>query len=274
MSGMWRREKRSTHCRQIFRLINITPDSHQMVSVSPPRSPTSRMFPDSSQVAVAQLGGRSVDFWDVPAFEKTRSLSHLEPVNCVAWSPDGRLLASGSAEKIRLWDVKTGEVLHASDDEGLVHCLTFSPDSKWLVSESDGERGIEIWDVETLDRVAMLTEHIEPSGDNHSLLFSPDGSLLATAGYDFRVILYHLSPCRCSIRTWGILKTSPAVIPQIPLFTTAILMIRALNRTNSAKAFPVARPSLARTLPMRDRAVPHNDSPPVQLATSPRSRSV
>ena len=145
--------------------------------------------PDSDQIAVAVKAG-SLDLWDVKGLVKRKSLRHPESVICVAWSPGGRLLATGSAAAIRLWDLQTGKVMRSLDGVGPVFCLAFSPNSKLLASESRGEPGIEVWDVGTLEKVAALTEHITPPGENHSVLFSPDGTLLATAGYDFRVILW------------------------------------------------------------------------------------
>lgn len=77
----------------------------------------------------------------------THSISaHKDYVNFVAFSPDGKTLASGSRdETIKLWKVQTGELESSiSNRSGNVNAVTFSPDGKTLVS--NGENGkIEVW---------------------------------------------------------------------------------------------------------------------------------
>ncbi|GAB5405831.1 MAG: hypothetical protein Aurels2KO_40620 [Aureliella sp.] len=73
--------------------------------------------------------------------------AHMYGVSALAFSPDGRRIASGSSDRsIRIWDVETGQLMIILDGhEGLVGALQFTPDGKTLVSAD--ERGmVRRWD--------------------------------------------------------------------------------------------------------------------------------
>ncbi|ADD42610.1 WD40 repeat domain-containing protein [Stackebrandtia nassauensis] len=114
------------------------------------------------------------------AIADERTLDPPETLNALTFSPDGKLLATGSgySRNTQLWDVDTGE--QVAELKGTSPCAQeFSPDGKLLATGgcAGEETGVQLWDVRTEDKIATITKN-----DSEDLAFSPDGKTLATIG--------------------------------------------------------------------------------------------
>src|SRR5262249_38086993 len=103
----------------------------------------------------------------------------------VAFSPDGRLLASASDDTaVRVWDLTTRRLLHTLDEHTQgVCCLSFGGPSARapLLGSASTDGTVRVWDIATGRRVLLLRG---PRYPVRGVAFSPAGDRLATAGED------------------------------------------------------------------------------------------
>jgi WD40 repeat protein len=114
-------------------------------------------------------------------------------ISCVAFSPNGKLLATADLHRVQTWDAADGKFLHSSPEQGdKPHAflgVAFSPDGSRIASCGDSSI-IRVWDVPKCRMIGTLKGH--EAGRVTCLAFSPDG-LLATGGDDRSVRLWNPS---------------------------------------------------------------------------------
>ena len=147
----------------------------------------------------------TIRLWDVDTGETQRILTghagefevdngpfSVEGVYSVAFSPDGKTLASGGGDNvIHLWDIGTGKrKVTLFGHTGGVFSLAFSPDGKTLASGSH-DSDIRLWDPHTGEHKKTLTGH---SAWVRSIAFSPDGKTLVSGSDDGSVLIWKMNP--------------------------------------------------------------------------------
>jgi WD40 repeat protein len=136
-------------------------------------------------------GGPAARVWDL-AGGPVRELAHHEEVSDAVFAPDGRAVATASADdSARVWDAATGQPLtpglrHGSD----VYHVTFAPDGRRVATGGDDDTA-RVWDAATGDPVTPPLPHC---GAVTKAAFSPDGRLLLTSGADGTAKLWELRP--------------------------------------------------------------------------------
>jgi WD40 repeat protein len=128
---------------------------------------------------------------------------HGSFVNSVAFSPDGRMIVSGSHDKtIRLWGTRTGKSIGEpfQGHESSVNSVAFSPNGRMIVSGSY-DKTIRLWDTRTGKSIGEPFQGHESSVN--SVAFSPDGQMIVSGSRDTTVRLWDIRGKPIDKPFWG-----------------------------------------------------------------------
>lgn len=144
--------------------------------------------PDGTRIASIGEDG-TAKIWDAVSGQLLFALENDsgETSSSVAFSPDGKILATAWVTQVILWDTMSGKKLYTLSGQSVgtdigynlgVGQISFSPDGKHLaLANMDGKS--KIWDLATRTEILSIRSEEQPA---KAIAYSPDGYLLATGG--------------------------------------------------------------------------------------------
>jgi WD40 repeat protein/tRNA A-37 threonylcarbamoyl transferase component Bud32 len=150
-----------------------------------------RLSPDGRLLAATD-GRGSIKVWKLAPQAASAAIVadlHLHG-SCLAFSPDGKTIASGDGKLVHLWNASDGTLRRTfSGHRDVLRCVAFSADGTLLASAGH-DRALMVWDLVAGRERASLVGHVQPVA---SLAFSPDGRTLASGAWDGAVKLWSIA---------------------------------------------------------------------------------
>jgi serine/threonine protein kinase/WD40 repeat protein len=190
-------------CRHLFRL-TFSPDGRQLAGI------TEELHKEEQgqqmQKDEQSQGAYAVKVWDVRTGEELCSLPQPPLTMCLAFSPDGRFLATGSSTaagipteaEVQVWDLKTRKAVFArKEPTGAAFQVVFSPDGKRLGIVGAMPPAAQIWDLDAGGSQTASRPRLTLTGHEHQiacLAFRADGRRVYSADEGGMVKEWDLAP--------------------------------------------------------------------------------
>jgi WD40 repeat protein len=147
--------------------------------------------PQPTPIVIPTLPGNAqpITVDNVTQIQVLAEMDKDEDVYGVAISPDGKLLALGLSNRVRIYDLQT--MTRAADlisYRDIIPALDFSPDSRYLAVGS-WDRSLDLWEMGSYQKVNSFEAHTDWV---NAIQFSPDGRFLASASNDLSMVIYDL----------------------------------------------------------------------------------
>jgi WD40 repeat protein len=149
------------------------------------------VFSPDDKVLATLTGEWTIQFWDAQSGKPLHHISPLSSMQSLAFSPDGKTLAS-AGDALFLWDVNTGKkLLEIGGKKQNIFCVRFSPNGK-LLACCGQDPVVRLWDATTGRQVRELVGH---SADwiIEQASFSPSGETLVSASRDRTAIVWDVA---------------------------------------------------------------------------------
>ncbi|MEM7403616.1 MAG: WD40 repeat domain-containing protein [Myxococcota bacterium] len=154
----------------------------------------------------------TVKLWGTQDGRLLRTLQgHIRGINSVAYSPDGKTLASASSDNtVKLWGTQDGKLLRTLEGHSCwVYSVAYSPDRNTLASASL-DKTVKLWGTQDGQLLRTLEGHTDSV---LSVAYSPDGKTLASASSDKTVWLFELEiKVDVKVRVRWVASSYPVVI--------------------------------------------------------------
>jgi len=153
-----------------------------------------RVSPNGEDVDFTVGDDNAAKVWDAIESREMNTLKANDaPVMSVDFSPDGKLIASGSLDgAARIWDLGSGRELWVHTNNAMVRSVAFFPDGRRMVTGC-WDHNATVWEVPTGKELFPLEGHTERL---FSVAVSPDGYWIATGSWDSTVRLWEAASGR------------------------------------------------------------------------------